>query len=76
MPEEMNEPPRSGRGLIATVKIVLAIVVMIIAAGAILLVLDLLTFDAFKVLALKTALVGGGSLVAGVVLGLLARTGH
>ncbi|RTZ74330.1 MAG: hypothetical protein DSZ00_04590 [Gammaproteobacteria bacterium] len=76
MPEKMNETPRPGWGLIATVKIVLAIVVMVIAGGAILLVLDLLTLDTFKVLALKTALVGGVSLVAGIILGLLARTRH
>ncbi len=74
MPEEMNETPRSGWGLMATIKIILAIVVMIIAGGAILLVLDLLSLEAFKVLALKTVLVGGVSLVAGVVLGLLARS--
>lgn len=74
MPEEMNESPKPGWGLLASLKIIVAIVVMIVAGGAILLVLDMITLDTFKVLAVKTALVGGVSAVAGLVLGLLARS--
>jgi len=74
MPEEMNETPRPGWGMMATIRIILAIGVLVIAGGAILLVLDLLTPEAFKALALKTLLVGAVSLATGLVLGLLARS--
>jgi hypothetical protein len=73
MSQEKNEGPKPGGGLLASLKIIVAIVVMIIAGGAILLVLDMISLETFKLLAVKTALVGGVSAVAGLVLGLLAR---
>ncbi len=74
MTQEFNDSPQPGWGLPATMKIIVAIVVMIIAGGAILYVLDMLTLDAFKTLSIKTALVGGVLIVAGLALGLLARS--
>jgi len=72
--QEFNDSPEPGWGLPATLKIIAAIVVMIITGGAILYVLDILTLDTFKTLSIKTALVGGVLIVAGLVLGLLARS--
>jgi hypothetical protein len=76
MSQEKNEGPKPGGGLFASLKIIVAIVVMIIAGGAILLVLDMISLETFQLLAVKTALVGGVSAVAGLVLGLLARSRH
>ena len=74
MSEKPNEEPGPGWGVVAGLKIIAAIVVMIVAGAAIGLVLGLLDFDTFKALTIKTLLVGGISAVAGVVLGMLART--
>ncbi|BAO43598.1 hypothetical protein [Thiolapillus brandeum] len=73
MTQDFNESPESGWGLPATLKIIVAIVVMIIAGGAIFYVLDLLSLENFKTLAVKTGLVGGVLVIAGLVLGLLTR---
>ncbi|WP_419597035.1 hypothetical protein, partial [Thiolapillus sp.] len=61
-------------GMAASLKIIVAIVVMIIAGAAILYVLDMLSLDLLKTIAIKTALVGGVLVLAGLVLGLLARS--
>ncbi len=76
MTQEFNDSPEPGWGLPATLKIILAIVVMIIAGGAILYVLDMLSLDSLKTLAIKTSLVGGVLIVAGLILGLLTRSRH
>ena len=73
MNEPMNESPRPGWGLAATLKIILAVVVLIIAGGAVLWVLDVISLEVLEGLAIKTALVGGVSAAAALVLGLLAR---
>jgi hypothetical protein len=72
--QDFNESPNPGWGLPATLKIMAAIIVMVIAGGAILLVLDIISLDMFKILSYRTLLVGGVLLMAGWVLGLLARS--
>jgi len=72
--QDFNDSPEPGWGLPATLKIILALVVMIIAGGAVLYVLDMLSLEGLKVLALKTSLVGGVLIVAGLALGLLMRS--
>ena len=72
MQEEMNEKTPPGSGLFASLKIIVAVLVIIIAGAAMALVLDLITLEAFKVITLKSALVGGVAAVASIVLGLLA----
>ncbi|WP_457676492.1 hypothetical protein [Thiolapillus sp.] len=74
MTQDFNDSPEPGWGLPATLKIIVAIVVMIIAGGAILYVLDMLSLESLKILAVKTSLVGGVLVVAGLVLGLLTRS--
>ncbi len=74
MTQDFNDSPEPGWGLPATLKIILAIVVMIIAGGAILYVLDMLSLESLKTLAIKTSLVGGVLIVAGLILGLLTRS--
>lgn len=74
MSADFNQPPESGWGLAATLKIIAALVIMIIAGAGILLVLDMLTLEGFKSLAIKTALVGGVMALASVLLGLLSRS--
>ena len=74
MTQDFNDSPEPGWGLPATLKIILALVVMIIAGGAILYVLDMLSLDSLKTLAIKTSLVGGVLIVAGLVLGVLTRS--
>ncbi|GEM_PF-3645907 len=74
MTQDFNDSPEPGWGLPATLKIILALVVMIIAGGAVLYVLDMLSLEGLKVLALKTSLVGGVLIVAGLALGLLMRS--
>ncbi len=74
MTQDFNDSPEPGWGLPATLRIILAIVVMIIAGGAILYVLDMLSLASLKTLAIKTSLVGGVLIVAGLILGLLTRS--
>ncbi|WP_456373321.1 hypothetical protein [Thiolapillus sp.] len=74
MTQDFNDSPEPGWGLPATLKIILALVVMIIAGGAVLYVLDMLSLEGLKVLTLKTSLVGGVLIVAGLALGLLMRS--
>ncbi len=74
MTQDFNDSPEPGWGLSASLKIIAAIIVLVIAGGAIMLVLDIIPLAMFKALAYKTALVGGVLLLAGVVLGLLARS--
>ncbi len=76
MTQDFNDSPEPGWGLPATLKIIIALAVMIIAGGAILYVLDMLSLDSLKTLAIKTSLVGGVLLVAGLVVGLLTRSRH
>jgi hypothetical protein len=73
MTQDFNDSPEPGWGLPAALKIIVAIVVMIIAGGAILYVLDMLSLDSFKTLAIKSTLVGGVLVLAGLALGLLTR---
>jgi hypothetical protein len=72
--QDFNDSPEPGWGLPATLKIILALVVMIIAGGAILYVLDMLSLDSLKTLAIKTSLVGGVLIIAGLALGMLTRS--
>jgi len=73
MTQDFNDSPEPGWGLPAALKIIVAIVVMIIAGGAILYVLDMLSLDSLKTLAIKSTMVGGVLVLAGLVLGLLTR---
>ena len=74
MTQDFNDSPEPGWGMAASLKIIVAIMVMIIAGAAILYVLDMLSLDLLKTIAIKTALVGGVLVLAGLVLGLLARS--
>ena len=74
MTQDFNDSPQPGWGVAASLKIIIAIVVMIIAGAAILYVLDMLSLDLLKTIAIKTALVGGVLVLAGLVLGLLSRS--
>ncbi|HEC06542.1 MAG TPA: hypothetical protein ENJ12_06810 [Thiolapillus brandeum] len=74
MTQDFNDSPEPGWGMAASLKIIVAIVVMIIAGAAILYVLDMLSLDLLKTIAIKTSLVGGVLVLAGLVLGLLARS--
>ncbi|WP_457668983.1 hypothetical protein [Thiolapillus sp.] len=74
MTQDFNDSPQPGWGVAASLKIIVAIVVMIIAGAAILYVLDMLSLDLLKTIAIKTALVGGVLVLAGLVLGLLSRS--
>ncbi|WP_419612366.1 hypothetical protein [Thiolapillus sp.] len=74
MTQDFNDSPEPGWGMAASLKIIVAIVVMIITGAAILYVLDMLSLDLLKTIAIKTALVGGVLVLAGLVLGLLARS--
>lgn len=74
MTQDFNDSPEPGWGMSASLKIIVAIVVMIIAGAAILYVLDMLSLDLLKTIAIKTSLVGGVLVLAGLVLGLLARS--
>lgn len=58
-------------GAVIGLRIILAIVVLVLAVGGVLWALDFITPEAFQVLAVKTALVGGIVLVANLVLGWL-----
>lgn len=70
--EPMNENTPPGSGLFVSLKIIVAILVIIVAGAAVALVLDVITLEVFKVVTLKSALVGGVAAVASIVLGLLA----
>ncbi len=74
MAQDFNDSPAPGWGMAATLKIVIAIVVMIIAGAAILYVLDMLSLETLQTVAIKTALVGGVLILAGLALGLLSRS--
>lgn len=74
MAQDFNDSPVPGWGMAATLKIIIAIVVMIIAGGAILYVLDMLSLETLKTVSIKTVLVGGVLILAGLVLGLLSRS--
>lgn len=74
MTQDFNESPNPGWGMAASLKIIVAMVVMIIAGAAILYVLDMLSLELLKTISIKTALVGGVLILAGLVLGLLARS--
>ncbi len=69
----MNDSQRPGRGVAATVKIILAVVVLVIAGSAVLWGLDVISLEALEGLVIKTTLVGGVAAAAALVLGLLAR---
>ncbi|WP_293714888.1 hypothetical protein, partial [Thiolapillus sp.] len=66
MTQDFNDSPEPGWGMAASLKIIVAIVVMIIAGAAILYVLDMLSLDLLKTIAIKTALVGGVLVLAGL----------
>ncbi|WP_456380632.1 hypothetical protein [Thiolapillus sp.] len=74
MAQDFNDAPAPGWGMAATLKIIIAIVIMIIAGAAILYVLDVLSLETLKTVAIKTALVGGVLVLAGLALGLLSRS--
>lgn len=74
MTQDFNDSPKPGWGVAASLKIIVALVVIIIAGGAIMYVLEMLSLETLKALSIKTALVGGVLILAGLVLGRLARS--
>ena len=70
MSEDPNGRKGSG-GLAITARVILAVVVLAIAVGALLLVLDLVSLGFFQVLATRAALIGGIALITALALGLL-----
>ena len=68
---EKEPSEETGWGAVIGLRIILAIVVLVLAVGGVLWALDFITPEAFQVLAVKTALVGGIVLVANLVLGWL-----
>ncbi|WP_456416083.1 hypothetical protein [Thiolapillus sp.] len=74
MAQDFNDSPAPGWGMAATLKIIIAIVVVVIAGGAILYVLEMLSLQTLKTISIKTALVGGVLILAGLALGLLSRS--
>jgi len=73
MAHDFNDSPTPGWGMAATLKIIIAIVLLIIAGGAILYVLDILSLEILKMLSIKTALVGGVLALVTLAFGLLSR---
>lgn len=64
-----NEPPNGGVGI--TVRVVLAVVVIVMALGAVLWILELVTPAVFEVLLTRTALIGGVVILVALALGWL-----
>ncbi len=69
----MNREPDAEQGGASALRIIAAIVVLVIAGGAALHLVGLLSRDAFQGLALQTLLVGGVAAATALVLGWLGR---
>ncbi len=74
MAQDFNDSPAPGWGMAASLKIIIAVAVLIIAGAAILYVLDMLSLEILKTVSIKTVLVGGVLILAGLMLGLLSRS--
>ena len=73
MSENPNERQEPG-GLGIAVRVILAVVVLAIAVGALLLVLELVSLGFFQLLVTRAALIGGIALLVSLALGLLGGT--